>query len=1211
MDKVVIKKFAVWARKKLIEDIKQKAYELGITEKEIKLPGFATSDTAIIGDRSLSKKEIEQRKSLVSRIEEKGYNNVIEEVAYTWFNRFIALRFMEVNNYLPTGVRILSSVEPGKKEPDIIKEALNIDLDLDRELVYKLQDENDTEPLYRYLLIKQCNALNKIFPGLFEKIEDYSEILLPSNLLAEGSVIRRLVEDISEEDFKEQVEVIGWMYQYYISEKKDEVFEGLKKNKKITKENLPAATQLFTPDWIVKYMLENSLGRLWLEGHPDEELKSKWKYYLEEAEQEPEVQKQLEEIWAKSKNIRPEDIKVLDPAVGSGHILVYAFDLLYDIYRNAGYSERDIPKLILENNLYGLDIDDRAVQLAYFAVMMKARSKSRRIFKEKVKVNICAIQESNGFPKEAIDYLVNTGETEIEKRLLREDVEYLINVFHDAKEYGSLLEVKPVDFDAIESRLEEIKKGEVQDLVEYQYRNIILEKIPPLVKQARIMSQKYDAVCTNPPYLGRRGMNSKLAKFVEDSYTTGRNDLFAVFIKICLNYSKNYVSMITQHSWMFLSGFEELRKEILNLTVIKNMLHLGTRTFEEIGGEVVQSVSFTISKIKVRGYNGLYIRLCDYMSSEEKRRNLFNRNNYYTVNSDEFFKIEGAPIAYWASPKVKNIFSDSIKLGDIAYPRKGNSTSDNDRFLRLWFEVDIDKVNFNAKKIIKEETIVRRWFPYNKGGGYRKWYGNNYYLIDWKNDAEEIRKIPTAVIANYHYFMKPGLTWSTVSTGKFSIRIFGYGFIFDNGGCCLFTDEEDRLYYLALLNSNIFDYLLGLLNPTVNYQSGEIAKFPVVFAKSEDAGNRINSLAEDNIQIARIDWDSFETSWDFKRHPLLAHKGDSITVQQAFNNWSAFAEKQFNRLKANEEELNRIFIEIYGLQDELSPEVEDRDITVRKAERVRDIKSFISYAVGCMFGRYSIDAEGLIYAGGEFKDKWKNEDGKWKVRRIVKDDEGKVIEDLWVDAAFIPDMDNIIPVTDDEYFEDDIVKRFIEFLKVTFGEETLEENLDYIADTVGKKADETSRQAIRRYFIREFYKDHVQVYQKRPIYWLFDSGKENGFKALIYMHRYDEFTVARVRTDYLHKLQKSYEAEIKRLDIIIDSDASQREKAGARKKKEKILKQMEECRLYDQVIAHAANQRIEIDLDAGIKVNYARFQGIEIPRGNDRKALKTDLLAKI
>ena len=1213
MDKTAIKNFAVWARKKLIEDIKQKAYEIGISEKEIKEPQVSTSDTMIIGDRTLNKAEMEQRRSLVSRIREKGFNNVIEEVAYTWFNRFIALRFMEVNEYLPTGVRVLSSIEPGKKEPDIIKEALNIDLDIDRELVYRLQDDNDTETLYRYLLVKQCNALKEILPGLFEKIEDYTEILLPSNLLGEGSVIRRLVDDIPEEDFKDQVEIIGWMYQYYISEKKDEVFEGLRKNIKISKENIPAATQLFTPDWIVKYMVENSLGRLWLEGHPDEELKSKWKYYLEEAEQEPEVQKQLEEIRAKSRDIRPEDIKVLDPAMGSGHILVYAFDVLYDIYKSAGYSERDIPRLILENNLYGLDIDDRAGQLAYFAVMMKARSKSRRIFREKVNLNICAIQESNGFPKEAIDYLVNPDETEIEKRVRREDVEYLINVFHDAKEYGSILEVKPIDFDAIDRRLEEIRNGGTRDIFEFQYRKIILEMIPALVKQARIMSQKYDVVCTNPPYMGRNNVNIILKNYLDNNFPNSADDLFAVFIERNLDYIKNnyFVSMITQHSWMFLPKYEFLRYKLFNYSYINSLVHLGAKAFEEIGGEVVQTASFVIRKLRNNEYTAKYIRLVDINDAQEKENEFFNSNNMYCCKQRKFIKIPNHPLAYWISYRIENIYEIGKRLDSLGTPCKGIGTGDNNRFLKLWFE--IDKCKFaTCFKSSKDAAIYNsKWFKYNKGGPYRKWYGNNEYVINWENNGFEIRKQPNSYIRNEEMFFRPGLTWTKVTSSGFCMRYFDYGFLFDDAGCCFFSNNsENQNYYLGLLNSKIFN-AIGGFGHSLTYQVGDVGKLPIIFPSEDEVISEVNNFVFDCINISRIDWDSFETSWDFKIHPLLIHKGNNSTIEQAFNNWSSFAEKQFNQLKANEEELNRIFIEIYGLQDELTPEVEDKDITIRKADRVRDIKSFISYAVGCMFGRYSIDAEGLIYAGGDFKDKWKCENGQWKVRKIVKDEEGKVVEGTWVDAAFAPDMDNILPITDDEYFEDDIVSRFIDFLKVTFGEDTLEENLDYIADTLGRKSSETARQAIRRYFLKDFYKDHVQVYQKKPIYWLFDSGKQDGFKALIYMHRYDEFTVARVRTDYLHKLQKSYEAEIKRLDIIIDSNVSQREKTNARKKKEQILKQMEECLQYDQVIAHVANQRIKIDLDDGVSVNYSKFQGIEVPQGEGRKPLKADLLAKI
>jgi len=1216
MDKTAIKNFAVWARKKLIEDIKQKAYEIGITEKEIKEPQVSTSDTMIIGDRTLNKAEMEQRKSLVSRIKEKGFNNVIEEVAYTWFNRFIALRFMEVNEYLPTGVRVLSSIEPGKKEPDIIKEALNINLNIDIELVYTLQDNNDTENLYRYLLVKQCNALNQILPGLFEKIEDYTEILLPSNLLGEGSVIRRLVDDIPEEDFKDQVEIIGWMYQYYISEKKDEVFKGLKKNIKITKENIPAATQLFTPDWIVKYMVENSLGRLWVEGHPNEELKSKWKYYLEEAQQEPEVQKQLEEIRAKSRDIRPEDIKVLDPAMGSGHILVYAFDVLYDIYKSEGYSERDIPRLILENNLYGLDIDDRAAQLAYFAVMMKARSKSRRIFREKINVNVCAIQESNGFPREAIDYLVNQAETEIEKQKLREDVEYLIDVFHDAKEYGSILEVKPVDFDAIERRLEEIRNGGTQDLIEYQYRNIILEKIPALVKQARIMSQKYDVVVTNPPYMGNKGINDRLKNYISEKFEDVKSDLFSVFIVRNFDYAKPYghLGYMTPFVWMFISSYEKLREIIIKNKSITSLVQLEYSGFEEA---TVPICTFTIRNTYLPA-KGEYIRLSDFRGAEfqpiktlEAVRNP-NVNYRYSVGSSNFEKIPGMPIAYWVSERIRQIFKEGKTLGRIAEPKQGTSTGDNDKFLRLWFEVENLNVNFCCKNEVESKNSKCKWYPATKGGDYRKWYGNNEYVINWFNNGQEIKNYPGSAVRNKDIIFKKALTWTGISSSSFGVRYCPNGYVFTISGKPLICDSDMNLkYILAFLCTKISYELLKILSPTMSFEVGYICKLPLLLEVNNSRLNSIVKLTDENISISKCEWDSFETSWDFKKHPLLIHKGSSTTIEQAFNNWASFAEKQFNQLKANEEELNRIFIEIYGLQDELTPEVEDKDITIRKADRVRDIKSFISYAVGCMFGRYSIDAEGLIYAGGDFKDKWKCEDGQWKVRKIVKDEEGKVVEDIWVDATFAPDMDNVLPITDDEYFEDDIVSRFIEFLKITFGEDTLEENLDYIADTLGKKSSETSRQTIRRYFLKEFYKDHVKTYKKRPIYWLFNSGRQDGFKALIYIHRYDEFTVARVRTDYLHKLQKSYEAEIKRLDIVIGSDVSQREKTNARKKKERILKQMEECMQYDQIIAHVANQRIKIDLDDGVSVNYSKFQGIEVPQGEGRKPLKADLLAKI
>jgi type II restriction/modification system DNA methylase subunit YeeA len=1237
VDKTAIRNFAVKARRKLIEDITHKAYEIGITKDKILDIETFEGGFRVKGrenGKTFKKYELKQRDKLIHNIKHKGFEQVIEEVAYTWFNRFIALRFMEVNNYLPTGVRVLSSIEEGKTEPDIIQEALNIDLDLDPEIVYRLQDSNDTEDLYRYLLVKQCNQLGKIMPNVFEEIADYTELLLPDKLLAEGSVIRDLVEEIEEYDWKielneeEQkqeeekgehgIEIIGWLYQYYISEKKDEVFAGLKKNKKITKENIPAATQLFTPKWIVKYMVENSLGRLWLESHPNEELKAQWKYYLEEAEQEPEVQKQLDEL--KDPNLNPEDIKVLDPAMGSGHILVYAFDVLYDIYLSAGYSEREIPTLILEKNLYGLDIDDRAGQLATFALLMKARSKNRRIFRHKPKMNLCSIQESNDIPKEAIEYLVSPKETELEKHFHREDVEYLIEVFHDAKEYGSILDVKEIDFDALEKRIEEIRSNVPEDLFELQYREVILEKIPPLIQQAKIMSQKYDVVCTNPPYMGRKGMNPNFSNYINDKYPDSKSDLFAVFMECCVEFTKKnkFTSMLTQNSWMFLFSFHSLRLKIYSNFTMINMVHLGYGTF----GADFGTTTFVLRKLNIRDYNALYVRLVDYRNIEEKDKQYFNKENYMLASFEKFRLIPGNPLAYWANPNLIEAFEKGKPMNSVVEPKQGLATADNNRFLRLWHEVNYNKINFQCKSIEDSINSKAKWFPYNKGGPRRQWYGNYDYVVNWENDGFEIRNFKDrwgkqrSVVRNPQYYFREAITWSLITSGGFSIRYRETGSIHDVAGMSAFSNNHDKLMYiLGIMSTKISNYVFKILNPTINLQVGDFNNFPVLLTDNKTVVN----VVKRNIDIAKQEWDSFETSWDFKKHPLLTHKKEANTIEGAFYNWSAFANQQFNQLKANEEELNRIFIEIYGLQDELTPDVDDKDVTITRIYDSKEdipecmkgnnyvltredvIKSFISYAVGCMFGRYSLDEEGLIYAGGDFDDKFRLRDGQWE----IKTKEG------WKKSRVNIVEHNVIPIADGDYFEDGILERFVEFVKVSFGEDTLEENLDYIAETLGKKANETSRQAIRRYFLKDFYKDHVKTYKKRPIYWLFDSGRQDGFKALIYMHRYDASTVARVRTDYLHSLQKKYEAEINHLDILIDSDISQREKAAARKKKETILKQIEECRLYDEAIAHMANQRIEIDLDDGVKVNYAKFQGVEIPQGKGRKPLKADLLAKI
>lgn len=1197
MHKDSVKNFAINARRKLIDSVSQKAYGLGISIDEIKEVEQIPNGSRIKINNDyvyLTDIETEHRERLIDQIQYKGYEQVVEEVAYTWFNRIIAIRFMELNDYLPTRVRVLSSEEENKVEPDAVTQALELieDLRLDREKIYNYQDNNDTEGLFKYIFIKQCNALGKIMPVMFEKIQDYTELLLPDNLLVEGSVIRDLISDIEEEAFKEQVEIIGWLYQYYISEKKDGVFAGLKKNKKITKENIPAATQLFTPDWIVKYMVENSLGRLWLEGHHDEELKSSWKYYLEEAEQEPDVEKELEKIREESKKLSPEDITVLDPAMGSGHILVYAFDVLYQIYLSVGYSEREIPRLILEKNLYGLDIDDRAGQLAYFALIMKARSYSRRLFKEieksPIELNVCAIQESNEISEKDIEYFADGDED------LKNDVEYLVEVFTDAKEYGSILEVEQVDFLKIENKINSIEINSINLFNKDSIKNLI-NIVPILIKQAKLMTSKYNICITNPPYMGFGSMNIDLSNYIKINYKESKNDLYAVFIEKSTRYSLNYVAMITQHTWMFVMGFEKLRKNILNNYNIQSMIHLGSKAFEEISGEVVQTCSFVIrnnNNIKL----STFIRLTDFDSSKEKQykyislnRNLYSSYRFNNVDIKNFYEIEGVPLAYWLDSKYIDAFKYGEKLKNVSDLKTGLSTMDNNRFLRYWYEVNNNNIGYNVKSIEESVKSNKKWFNYIKGGLNRKWYGNRELVVNWYNDGQEIRKKAKGAsggrIVSTEYYFKESLTWSYISSDTFAMRYNPVGSIFDSIGTSCFVKDSKDIYYLqGFLNSKIAYEMLKVLAPTMAFNPGSVGKLPII--KNYKEYDNINKYVKHNINIARNNWDSFETSLDFKKHPIIEFKTNNI--ENSFKNWSDFAEKQFNQLKSNEEELNRIFIDIYGLQDELTPEVEDKDITIRKADRDREMKSFISYAVGCMMGRYSLDEEGLVFAGGEF--------------------------DINRYKTFKADKDAIIPITDMEYFEDDIVSRFVEFVKVIFGKETLEENLNYIADTecFKRKANETSRDCLRRYFLKGFMEDHLKVYQKRPIYWMFDSGKQNGFKALIYMHRYDENMVAKVRADYLHVLQRKYESEINRLDNDINSEIlSTKEKTVAKKRKEKIQKQLAECKQYDQVIAHVAHQRIAIDLDDGVKVNYQKFQGVEVPQGDGKKDLKQDLLFKV
>lgn len=1157
MDKNAIKKFAVWARTELIARVSLKGVEYGITEDNIE---DANADS--VGGKVLTADEKKQRQALIAEINDKGYKQVMEEVAYTWFNRFSALRFMEVNGYLPSHVRVFTDEENNFK-PQIITEAIHLDLDgLDMEKVYELKDAEKTEELYKYLLIVQCNALNKILPGMFQKIADYTELLLPDNLLREGSVIQQMIELIPEDDWKDAVQIIGWLYQYYNSEKKDDVFAALKKNVKITKENIPAATQLFTPDWIVRYMVENSLGRLWLEGHPDvksqllptEEEQSayaagnrdsedtKWHYYLEEAEQEPEVQEQLAEIRKEYAALTPDQLKTIDPCSGSGHILAYMFDVLMKIYESYGYTTREAVASIVENNLYGLDIDARAAQLAYFAVMMKARQYDRRFFSRGIQPHVYAIVESNHVDKFAVDYFCN-GDAKLTAAM-----DTIISELHDAKEYGSILTVTPQDWSALYDRFAEI----TEDI--NMSRETALRELLPLVQVAEALAQKYDAVVTNPPYMAVSNAGVKMYNLVQKKYPDSKADMFSVFIEHCGEMSKShgYQALITQHSWMFLTTFENLRRKI-NAKTLTSMVHLGAHAFEEISGEVVQAVAFVMNNSNVSDYKAKFARLIDIGNADGKRLTFLKKKELYTKAGAEFSRLPNCTYMYWASERVIELFQGKC-LGEVYDIKSGLSTGDNDIFLRCWHEISTDKFSIFTGA---EQT---GWVPYNKGGGARKWYGLNSLVVYWGNAADKIKQVGRAVFRNPSFYFKEGITWSGIASSGGTFRYTPKGYLFDSNKGPMIFDKGKGIYnVVGMLNTKVSQVLIGMLNPTVSLQIGDIYSIPYADLDN-NIKEQVESLVAENIELSRNDWDSFETSWDFQKHPLLRKV---FTIAEAFNQWQTECDNRFNQLKANEEELNRIFIDIYGLQDELTPEVEDKDVAVRKADLGRDIRSFISYAVGCMFGRYSLNVDGLAYAGGE-----------WDASKY---------------ASFAADKDNIIPICDDEYFEDDIVGLFVEFVKTVYGAETLDENLKFIADALGGKCQ--PKDVIRNYFLSDFYSDHCKIFQKRPIYWLFDSGKKNGFKALIYMHRYQPDTIARIRTDYVHEQQARYRTAIADLEQRI-ANASTGERVKLNKKLTTLQVQDTEIKTYEEKIHHLADQMISIDLDDGVKKNYAIFQDV-------------------
>ena len=1271
MNKSAIKTFSTWARRKLREDIKTQAALIGITEQKICEPlpmsnseiqyydiGTATP-TQVTGRGISGRRRLAENLALEARQigYQRAYNNMIESTASCWFNRLIALRYMELNGAFSDPLRVLSSAEAGRREPDLLQTPFESSLTFTEEekrdiIHWKMNTEEDT--LFRFLLFRRCNQLHEFLPGIFEEKDDPSEMLILPSFINRNGVVYHLVHDIDETDWNDQVQIIGWFYQYYNAELKDETFA---KKSKISKEEIPAVTQLFTPDWIVRYMVENSLGRLWLEGHSytagdflpehDEngavivkEDEQRWYYYLEEAEQEPEVQEKLEGIREKYEDLLPEDLTFMDCCMGSGHILVYAFDVLMQIYQSQGYLPEDAAQSILQHNLYGLDIDDRAYQLAYFAVMMKALKYDSGILERGITPHLFSIQESNSIDRFQLKFF-GLSMSELERNNALNQVTGLLDTFRDAKEYGSILTVDACDWELLERFANDSNAGD-----QIAFESVGLEdtkaRLLKMIAQGKCLASQYFVTCTNPPYMAVSSGSTKLNNYVKKHYPDSKADLFAIFIERCLQFTqqRGFTAMITMHGWMFLSSFEKLRIKLQNIDTI-NMAHLGAHAFEEIGGEVVQTTSFVARISHLKEYVGTYCRLVDSTSQRGKEHLFLSHESVFESMQKSYVNIPGAPIAYWVKPEIISLFSDD-RIGKYYLSRVGLMTTDNSLFLRCFWEVSKENICFTAENDNEAHDSHKKWFPHNKGGAFRKWFGNQEYVVDWEDNGRRIKQSaiekypylngnPNFVVHDDGNYFKENISWSEIAMGNLAFRYFGKGFTFNVKGMSAFPKSHYSLYIaLAFCNSCVASYLAHVINPSISFGSNSFSALPFLIEKYDVPTTE--KLSNQCVELSKADWDSFETSWNFKQHPLIeARNKDSFLdtqleeprmccanlLSESFEKWKSQCEQRFRQLKENEVELNRIFIDIYGLQDELSPEVEDKDVTVRKANLQREIKSLISYAVGCMFGRYSLDVDGLAYAGGNWDDIFR--------RNALSDENGDKIlfgstaiavdnsyqistPDGWKDCTFSPDPDNILPITDSLRFEDDIVNRFVDFIRTAYGEDSLQENLRFIADALGNKGS-TPEDTVRLYFLNDFFKDHCNTYSatgsgKRPIYWLFDSGKQNGFKALVYMHRWNAETITRVRSLYLHPIEEKYENEVRTLGSMIQSSGNNRQKALWEKQLEKLRKQIAEVKEYDEKIEHLSEEKIDIDLDVGVKKNYEKVQ-------TDRNGKKFRILAEI
>jgi len=1204
MNKSSLKIFAIEARKELMEKMRTRLEILGISKNGVEKAKVIGKEVEVRG--TLYPKE--SYDSLIRKYKQVGYEELIEESAYTWFNRLTALAFMEANGYIEEKMIFNNGV---KNEPVIIDNYYefeffkNLDSDLQKEL-HNLRDENtpnSIEKLYSILMEEKCEDLSNIMPFMFKKKGTYSDILFPTGLLMENSLLVRLREEIGAEA---PIELIGWLYQYYNSEKREVVYNGSMKKSKINKEYIAPATQLFTPDWIVKYMVENSLGKLALESTGiNDNLKNNWKYYIDSEKEE------------NSEKIKIEDIKILDPAMGSGHILVYAFDLLFEMYENLGWSTKEIVLSILKNNLYGLEIDERAGQLASFALMMKAREKFSRLFsvlkrEEDFKLNTLIIEESNSLSERIKNRIKNNNLNNLNK---------IIEDFEDAKEYGSILKLESIDKEILEREFNLLKESfnnnEQETLIFNEDEMIIdineeLELIENLIKQHTVMTDKFDITVTNPPYMGNSRMNGILKEYIDKNYSDVKSDLFAVFFIKCgeITKKKGYLAFMSPFVWMFIKSYEELRKIFIEEKTISSLVQLEYSGFEDATVPICTFVlqnSYTDKK-------GEYIKLSDFKGAKNQPIKTLeavknpNCNWRFQAKQKDFEKIPGSPIAYWVSDKIREIFEKNQKLGDVGEAKQGLATADNNRFLRLWNEVNYNKIGYNILNSQEALKSKKKWFPYNKGGEFRKWYGNQEYLVNWENDGYEIKNFKNAVVRNPSYYFKESISWGLITSAGSSFRYFPKGFVYDVSGMSYFL-EKNQFNYLGILNTKIYSDLTKIINPTINLQIGDILVLPATEIKNE----KFNKLVQQNIDISKEEWDSRETSWDFEKLSLV----DSKDLKTAYENYCNHWRDNFVQLHKNEEELNRLFIEIYDLQDEMDEKVSFDDITILKKEakivqidnsipknfssesekylynrgvslefnKDELVKQFLSYAIGCIMGRYSINKSGLIIANSD--DILELSENKF----IVKGSDGEIRQEI--ESKFLPDEFGIIPITDEKDFSNDIVEKVKEFIKIVYGEESLKDNLNFIAEALGNKDNKSAEEIIRIYFIKDFYSDHLQRYQKRPIYWLMNSGKKNAFSCLFYMHRYEPLTVARVRADYLIPYQEMLENKRRFIERqLSDDDISAKEKKNIEKQLKELDTSLKELREYANEVKHIAEQKIVLDLDDGVNVNYERLGAI-------------------